>query len=406
MQRPSRRVAALLLLVLAPCAAVRGRRSAVRAPRPALLRALRGGAAAEDLLWVRNGTSGPLQLVRSLEAFCEEHGLDEEAMLAVSRGEADEHDGWTCGVPLEFDAPAAAVKAEEVPAEEEEEAAASEGAASAEAADEVEAAPKPPPPQMSKLLVGMVAPMGVLQVLKAFDKNSPEFLLALRGVFFGLIALNCLVQMLLEWRIRARNDATPVKMPLNPIALLMGGGGSGGEQTAAVYDKAQLASQRNSYRMGCLFTCLLHFKFKMWQPLVYSSVSGVVDLYYSPLVNIYLFGRKARAPATPVPLAARPRAFAPRDAAPSPAAWPAGGGALCTPIRRRRPAGQAARRRRRRAGGRPGRAAQRVQGPQRRPGELSASGSRMLMHMAADDCGVEEATCTAVDQCGYTELRR
>ena len=109
-----------LALAAAPAAALRSRRAssvaAVRAPH--LLHALRGGAtkdADDGFLWVRNG-DGPVQLVHSLSAFCEEHKLDEEAMLAVSRGDTDEHEGWTCGVPQMFDkqpAKKVAVKAAE-----------------------------------------------------------------------------------------------------------------------------------------------------------------------------------------------------------------------------------------------------------------------------------------------------
>ena len=98
---------ALLGLIVAlaaePCAALSGRRSVLRSRQPTL-RALRGGATSLPF-WVRNGTEGSLQLVHDLGAFCEENELDEEAMLAVSRGEAEEHDGYTCGVPSAYDEP-------------------------------------------------------------------------------------------------------------------------------------------------------------------------------------------------------------------------------------------------------------------------------------------------------------
>jgi hypothetical protein len=158
----------MLLAVLAPCAALRTRSPVVRSSQP-VLRALRGGATTEDssLLWVRNGTSA-LQVVRSLSAFCEEHGLDEEAMLAVSRGEADDHDGWTCGAAQEYDPPpAAAVLAEEVPAAEDSKegaAESAEGEASEEEAESVAASPPPVQQPMSKMIVGLVAPLIVLQV--------------------------------------------------------------------------------------------------------------------------------------------------------------------------------------------------------------------------------------------------
>ena len=44
--------------------------------------------------------------------------------------------------------------------------------------------------------------------------------------------------------------------------------------------------------MGTLITLFLHFKMKM-TAMIYSSVSGLIDLWYNPLVQIYLIGKKA-----------------------------------------------------------------------------------------------------------------
>lgn len=290
------RVALSLLAAVASSAAVPLAPSGLRPP----LRGLRGGATPSKLLWVRSPDDDTLRVVRSLSSFCEEHELDEDAMLAVSRGEAEDHEGWQCGVASEYEPPtksaagksdgaAEAIEEDEAvevvetePLEEEEE---EEGTGAAAER------PAPPPPQMSKMVIGLVAPMAVLQVLKAFDQSSAEYLMGLRGAFFGIIALNTLVQLLLEWRIAATKDATPVQAPFNPLSMLMGGA-TKKEQTAREYDREQLQSLRNSYRMGVMFTCFLHFKMKMQQPLVYSSVGGVVDLFFNPLVNIHLFGRK------------------------------------------------------------------------------------------------------------------
>ena len=171
----------MVALAAEPCAALSGGRrpsrgvakpAVLRSRRPTL-RALRGGATGESGLpfWVRNGTEGSVQLVHDLGAFCEEHELDEDAMLAVSRGEADEHDGYTCGVPSAYDAPPAAsnaraaVEAKEVPADEVEEADdASEVSEDEEEVTAAAPAAKPPAPNMQKMMVGMIAPMGVLQV--------------------------------------------------------------------------------------------------------------------------------------------------------------------------------------------------------------------------------------------------
>ena len=252
--------AVALVLCIAPAAALRSRRTVhtphiVRAPR--LLRALRGGATAE-LMWVRHG-DGPVQLVRSFSAFCKDHVLDEKAMLAVSRGEAKDYEGWTCGVPEEVDPPKttakAAVQAEEVSEDDEDEAEVTDMNATADAdGAAAAAAPKPPAPQMGKTMIGFIAPMVVLNVLKRFDQKSTAFTQGLRAAFFGLIALNTLVQLLIDWRIKARNDQTLVKVALNPIMMLMGGAGAQRDETAACYDKKTLNSMRNSYRMGCLFS--------------------------------------------------------------------------------------------------------------------------------------------------------
>lgn len=75
---------------------------AALAARPALS-SLRGGA-----MWVKPPDETRARLVHSLAAFCEEHGLDEPAMRAVAKGEADDHEGWSCGELEEYDSPAEA----------------------------------------------------------------------------------------------------------------------------------------------------------------------------------------------------------------------------------------------------------------------------------------------------------
>jgi len=69
-------------------------------PKPHVKHGWGGELDSSDLtLWVRAPSDGPLQLVDQLVlgSFCEEHRLDETAMRAVARGEAADHDGWTCG---------------------------------------------------------------------------------------------------------------------------------------------------------------------------------------------------------------------------------------------------------------------------------------------------------------------
>ena len=100
------------------------------------------------------------------------------------------------------------------------------------------------------MLVGMILPMGVVQVIKSMghDLKKPDavFLTYVRGTAFALIAFNLLVQFILDMRIKARNDKTEVKAAFNPLAMLMGGAGADKPQTAAEYDQKQLGQLRNS----------------------------------------------------------------------------------------------------------------------------------------------------------------
>eukprot|EP00966_Prymnesium_polylepis_P034972 813000-Prymnesium_polylepis.1 len=72
-----------------------------RGGRLAVVDRLRGGAH-----WVKqlSNEERTLVLVHSLSKFCDEHELDEEAMLSVAAGEAADHRGWQCGALDEYDA--------------------------------------------------------------------------------------------------------------------------------------------------------------------------------------------------------------------------------------------------------------------------------------------------------------
>ena len=104
-------------------------------------------------------------------------------------------------------------------------------------------------------------------MLKRFDQTSEQFIFCLRAGYFCAIAFNVLMQFVLQWRICAANDSTPVEKPPNPFAALLGGGDAGKAplQTAEQYDMEQLKSMRTSYQFGCLLNLFLHFQMKMTQ---------------------------------------------------------------------------------------------------------------------------------------------
>ena len=249
-------------------------------------------------LWVKRPGNKKLVIIDSLASLCVENELDEEAMMAVSRGEADDHKGWECGeMECENDTDEAADDEATTEAEAGEEGQADEEAnekADAEPAEPAEpAAAAAPPPAMSKMVVGMVAPMLAVQLMKRFDETRPEFLLGLRGAYTAAVCVHTVTDLVLQQAIAAKDDNTPVKQEFNPLSMLFGGGGVAGPQTARAYDMAQLAQARNSFRMGVVVVALLHWKFKWTQMLAYQAAQLLVELFYHPLVQIHLLGQPA-----------------------------------------------------------------------------------------------------------------
>ena len=130
------------------------------------------------------------------------------------------------------------------------------------------------PPPMSKMVVGLVAPMLAVQIMKRFDETKPEFLLCLRGAYTATVVIHTVTDLVLQQAIAAKDDQTPVKQEFNPLSMLFGGGAAAGPQTARAYDLAQLAKARNSFRMGVVVVALLHWKFKWTQMLAYQAAPG------------------------------------------------------------------------------------------------------------------------------------
>ena len=253
-------------------------------------------------LWVKRPGTKKLVIIDSLASLCVENELDEEAIMAVSRGEVDDHKGWECGEmecedgtdeTADEDATTEAEAGEEEQANEE-----ADGEADAESSEPAAAAATPP--AMSKMVVGMVAPMLAVQLMKRFDETKPEFLLGLRGAYTAAVCVHTVTDLVLQQAIAAKDDKTPVKQEFNPLSMLFGGGGAAGPQTARAYDMAQLAKARNSFRMGVVVVALLHWKFKWTQMLAYQAAQLLVELFYHPLVQIHLLGRPARSKCAPL----------------------------------------------------------------------------------------------------------
>ena len=192
-------------------------------------------------MWVRRpGQTKPvIELVSSLSSVCARHGLDEAEMAAVSRGEAPEHQGWTCGVvrdyapgPSKHDAAADGDAADDAvgePVDEEGGEGEGEGEAEEEGEKDSDEAGAAPQGGMTKMLVQMCAPMLASRYLKkTFDPESAQYLLCVRAMYYGSIILRLLIQAIIGWRITAASETSEtVKSsagPLGDMMKAMGGG--------------------------------------------------------------------------------------------------------------------------------------------------------------------------------------
>jgi Phosphate transport (Pho88) len=132
---------------------------------------------------------------------------------------------------------------------------------------------------------------------------------------FAFLAYILVLQaFLLYVRIRAKaeNNRAPVKLS-NPVAKLVQQQFQGTENTNAMvknlassflssestvleYDLKQAKGMQGGLMFTMCFMWLLHFKFKQVQPIMVQTVSGLVNLFFSPLFQIYVMGRNLERP--------------------------------------------------------------------------------------------------------------
>mmetsp|Transcript_23126 Transcript_23126/g.38255 ORF Transcript_23126/g.38255 Transcript_23126/m.38255 type:complete len:315 (+) Transcript_23126:128-1072(+) len=241
-------------------------------------------------LWVkRPGAGTTVELVESLKEVCEAHDLNESAMEAVIRGEAATHRGWQCGTAELYlsrvDSHDEAQGEETAPPHEE-----SQGKKTAQELQ------TPTPLPLNKMIIQFGASTIAVQIMKRC-KDSPNFLMGLRLVYYMSVAVRLLSHALISWRITSTNDNSLVKRkhqdPLSAMLAGLTGKANEPPATAAAYDSAQLRSLRSSYQLGAVVVFLIHLQFKWNQTLVYSAVTSLVDLFFHPLFQIHLLCKEA-----------------------------------------------------------------------------------------------------------------
>jgi len=161
-----------------------------------------------------------------------------------------------------------------------------------------------PLPQLHQMIVTM----GIMYYSRKLDFTDSKVIHWARICY---LSYNILAQAFLIYvRIRARkiNDLTPLTPKLNPllssllpssipdIAKRLLSNVLTTQKTIMEYDIAQAKMSNNKLLFPLVFLFLLHFKFGQVQPLLYQAASGMLNLVYSPLWQVYILGRNLERP--------------------------------------------------------------------------------------------------------------
>jgi hypothetical protein len=179
--------------------------------------------------------------------------------------------------------------------------------------DEYDTMLTPPAMQQFGISIGVMLLSNRIDILDAK---------AVRIARFAFVAYIVSVQLFLLYvRLRAKaiNDRTPITIS-NPLAGLvqnnaLGGamGGGGGnfmvkaltdhilstQTTIYEYDMKQVKKMNSGLLFPMIFLYFLHFKMKQVQPLIMQTATGISNLVYSPLFQVYVLGRKLERPFKP-----------------------------------------------------------------------------------------------------------
>jgi hypothetical protein len=166
-------------------------------------------------------------------------------------------------------------------------------------------------PLIASPLTNLFVSLGVMLLAKRVDLFNPKIVKIARfGYITYLIALQIFV-MYVRFQAKSLNNRTPITLK-NPLSgVLQSQLGAGGENsmvknlassflsnesTVMEYDMRQARSMQSGVLFNMLFMWFLHFKMKQTQPLIIQSLTGVSNMIYSPLFQVYILGRNLERP--------------------------------------------------------------------------------------------------------------
>lgn len=172
------------------------------------------------------------------------------------------------------------------------------------------------PPAMQQLVISL----GVMFLSQRIDILDTKTVRIARFAFVTYVAIMQVFLVYVRFRAKAINDRTEITLS-NPLASLVQGaaaGGAGGvggggnfmvkaladqmlssTTTIYEYDLAQAKKMNSGLLMPMIFLYFLHFKMKQVQPLLMQTATGVMNMVYSPLFQVYVLGRNLERPFKP-----------------------------------------------------------------------------------------------------------
>mmetsp|Transcript_26062 Transcript_26062/g.40942 ORF Transcript_26062/g.40942 Transcript_26062/m.40942 type:complete len:473 (+) Transcript_26062:74-1492(+) len=169
------------------------------------------------------------------------------------------------------------------------------------------------PPAMQQLVISL----GVMFLSQKIDILDTKTVRIARFAFVAYVVIMQMFLVYVRLRAKAIDDRTEITLS-NPLATLVQGaaggaagvGGGGGNfmvkaltdqmlsstTTIYEYDIAQAKKMNSGLLLPMVFLYFLHFKMKQVQPLLMQTATGVMNMIYSPLFQVYVLGRNLERP--------------------------------------------------------------------------------------------------------------
>mmetsp|Transcript_2049 Transcript_2049/g.3146 ORF Transcript_2049/g.3146 Transcript_2049/m.3146 type:complete len:357 (-) Transcript_2049:90-1160(-) len=149
---------------------------------------------------------------------------------------------------------------------------------------------------------------GVMIISRRLDMTSPTVVRACRFSFIAYVVVLQLFLLYVRFQVKAANDRTVIKID-NPLSKVMESATKNNEQvkdiassflnsqsTIMEYDLQQVKSMNGGLLVNMGMMWIMHFKMGQTQPLILQAVQGLMNLYYSPLFQVYILGRNLKRP--------------------------------------------------------------------------------------------------------------